>query len=40
MDNFMEEVVTKRNRGMQTALFVIANILWVLLALYAFLRCG
>ncbi|MCI5564370.1 MAG: hypothetical protein MR400_01590 [Clostridiales bacterium] len=37
MDNFMEEVVTKRNRGMQTALFVIANILWVLLALYAFL---
>ena len=38
MDNFMEEVVTKRNRGMQTALFVIANILWVLLALYAFLR--
>ena len=37
MDNFREEVVTKRNRGMQTALFVIANILWVLLALYAFL---
>ena len=37
MDQFMEEVVTKRNKGLQTAMFIFANLLWVFLALYALL---
>ena len=38
MDQFLEEVVTKRNRGSQSLLYVFANIMWVLLGLYAFLQ--
>ena len=38
MDSFLEEVVTKKNRGMQSVLYVLANIVWVLLAVYAFLQ--
>ena len=36
MDQFREEVVTKHNRGLQTAMFILANLMWVLLALIAF----
>ena len=38
MDSFLEEVVTKKNRGLQNALYVLANVAWVLLAVYAFLQ--
>ena len=38
MDQFLEEVVTKRNRGMQTAAYVMANVMMVLLGLMAFLH--
>ncbi len=37
MDQFMEEVVTKRNKGMQTATYIFANLLWIFLAFYALL---
>ncbi|MBR6185254.1 MAG: hypothetical protein IKQ41_03230 [Clostridia bacterium] len=37
MDQFLEEVVTKRNRGVQTASYIAANLLMVLLGLTAFL---
>lgn len=37
MDQFLEEVVTKRNKGMQTAMYIFANLLWIFLAFYAFL---
>ncbi|MBR1584354.1 MAG: hypothetical protein IJ662_02300 [Clostridia bacterium] len=37
MDQFLEEVVSKRNRGLQTVTYIAANAAWVLLAIYAFL---
>lgn len=33
-DNFLEEVATKRNRGMQTILMGVANVLMVVMAIY------
>lgn len=36
MDQFLEEVVTKRNRGAAGLLIVAANIAWVVLGIYAF----
>ena len=38
MDQFLEEVVTKRNRGVQTAAYIMANLMMVLLGLTAFLN--
>ena len=38
MDSFLEEVVTKKNRVMESAVFVLANITWVLLAILAFMQ--
>ena len=38
MDQFLEEVVTKRNRGMQTVTYILVNITWILFAAYAFLQ--
>ena len=38
MDQFLEEVVTPRNRGLQTGAYIVANILWFLLALFAFIN--
>ena len=37
MDQFLEEVVTNRNKTVQTALYIFANVLWIFLAFYAFL---
>ena len=37
MDNFLEEVATKRNRGMETAMYVLANVLMVFFGALAFL---
>lgn len=37
MDQFLEEVVTKKNRATQTIAYIGANLLWIMLALYAFL---
>ena len=37
MDQFLEEVVTKRNRGVQTAAYIMANLMMVLLGVTAFL---
>jgi len=37
MDQFREEVVTRRNRGMQTAAYIVANLTWFFLAVFAFL---
>ncbi len=37
MDHFMEEVVVKRNRGMQTVMYVLVNIVMVLSGLWALL---
>lgn len=37
MDQFLEEVVSKRNKGAQTAAYLLANLAWILLAVYAFL---
>ena len=37
MDQFLEEVVTKRNKGMETATFIVANVVMVLFAFMAFL---
>lgn len=37
MDQFLEEVVTKKNRAAQTAAYIGANLLWIILGLYAFL---
>ena len=36
MDQFMEEVVTKRNKGLQTALFILAWVIMLVFAFYAF----
>lgn len=38
MDNFLEEVVTKRNRGMESMLYMLAWAGIVLFGLYAFLQ--
>ena len=38
MDQFMEEVVAPRKRGMQTLFLLVANVIWVLFAAYAFLQ--
>lgn len=35
MDSFLEEVVTKKNKGLQNVLLIAANILWVLMGFYA-----
>ena len=37
MDNFLEEVATKRNRGAETVMYVLANIMMVVFGLWAFL---
>ena len=37
MDQFLEEVVEKRNKGLQTASYIAVNLVWILLAVYAFL---
>lgn len=37
MDNFLEEVATKRNRGTETVMYVLANIMMVVFGLWAFL---
>ena len=29
MDNFMEEVATRRNRGVETAMYILANLMMV-----------
>ena len=34
MDNFLEEVATKRNRGLQTVLYGMANVMMVLFAIF------
>lgn len=36
-DQFREEVVTKKNRAVQTAAYLAVNLMWILLAVYAFL---
>ena len=38
MDNFLEEVATKKSRGAETAIYVFANIMMVLCGLWAFLE--
>ena len=38
MDQFLEEVVTPRNKGLQTAVYIAANLLWILLAFFAFIQ--
>ena len=37
MDQFREEVVTKQNKTFQTAAYILANVMWILLAVYTFL---
>ena len=37
MDNFLEEVATKRNRGTETLMYILANIMMVLFAIMAFM---
>ena len=36
MDNFLEEVATKRNRGAETVMYVLANIMMVVFGLWRF----
>ncbi len=36
MDNFREESVTSRRTGFDTILYLMANVVWVLLAIYGF----
>ena len=38
MDQFLEEVVTPKSKGMQGLLIVLANIIWVVFGIYAFLN--
>lgn len=38
MDQFLEEVVTPRNKGMQTLTLILANIVWVVFAIWAFFQ--
>jgi len=38
MDQFLEEVVTKQNRGLQTVSYLVANVLMVLLGLVALMN--
>lgn len=38
MDQFLEEVVTPKSKGMQSLLIILANIVWVIFAIYAFLQ--
>ena len=37
MDQFLEEVVTKRSKGMETVTYIVANVVMVLFALMAFM---
>ena len=37
MDNFLEEIATRRNRGMETAIYFLSNILMVVCAIFAFM---
>ena len=37
MDHFMEEVVVKRNRGMSSVLYVLANVVMVISAILGFM---
>lgn len=37
MDNFLEEVATRRNRGMETVMYAFANIMMVVFAALAFM---
>lgn len=37
MDNFLEEVATRRNRGMETIMYVFANIMMAIFAVLAFM---
>ena len=36
MDNFLEEVATKRNRGMESVIYMIANVMMVVFGILAF----
>ena len=38
MDSFLEEVVTKKNRVMESVVYALANVSWVLLAVFAFMQ--
>lgn len=38
MDSFLEEVVTKKNRVMESVVYALANVGWVLLAVFAFMQ--
>ena len=37
MDNFLEEVATKRNKGSQTIAYIFANVLMILSGIWAFI---
>ena len=37
MDNFLEEVATRRNRGMETAMYILANLMMVAFGFLAML---
>lgn len=36
MDNFLEEIAVKRNRGLETAMYIFANVMMVVFAIIAF----
>ena len=38
MDSFLEEVVTKKNHVMESVVYALANVGWVLLAVFAFMQ--
>ena len=37
MDNFLEEVATRRNRGMETVMYLLANVMMVVFGILAFM---
>ena len=37
MDNFLEEVATRRNRGMETVMYMLANVMMVVFGILAFM---
>ena len=38
MDNFLEEVATRRNRGVETVSYILANVLMIVFAVLAFMH--
>ena len=38
MDNFLEEVATRRNRGLETVMYMFANVMMVVFAILAFMH--